>query len=117
MKAMILTAPGEASICDVPEPTRDHSKLLLKIELVGLCGTDLNSFRGKNPLITFPRIPGHEIAATVLDDCHARSRSVSCTIYRSRYRKSGRSAPGMLARWSDQPTASIKIMVNVGGHS
>ncbi|HEV2273188.1 MAG TPA: zinc-binding alcohol dehydrogenase family protein, partial [Acidobacteriaceae bacterium] len=28
---------------------------------------DLNSFRGKNPLISFPRIPGHEVAATVVD--------------------------------------------------
>ena len=42
-------------------------QLLLKVEMVGLCGTDLNSFRGRNPLITYPRILGHEIAATVLE--------------------------------------------------
>ena len=35
--------------------------------MVGLCGSDLNSYRGKNPLVEFPRIPGHEIAATVVD--------------------------------------------------
>jgi len=35
--------------------------------LVGLCGTDLNSFRGKNPLVTYPRVLGHEIAATVVE--------------------------------------------------
>jgi 2-desacetyl-2-hydroxyethyl bacteriochlorophyllide A dehydrogenase len=34
---------------------------------VGLCGSDLNSFRGKNPLVSYPRIPGHEIAGTVAD--------------------------------------------------
>jgi threonine dehydrogenase-like Zn-dependent dehydrogenase len=34
--------------------------------MVGLCGSDLNSYRGKNPMVRFPRIPGHEIAATVL---------------------------------------------------
>lgn len=67
MKAMVLTAPLKASIRDVPETPRDRNKLLLKVELVGLCGTDLNSFRGKNPLVTYPRIPGHEIAATVLE--------------------------------------------------
>ena len=33
--------------------------------MVGLCGSDLNTFRGKNPLVTYPRIPGHEISATV----------------------------------------------------
>jgi threonine dehydrogenase-like Zn-dependent dehydrogenase len=40
---------------------------LLKVQMVGLCGSDLNSFRGKNPLTTFPRIPGHEVAATVVE--------------------------------------------------
>lgn len=67
MRAMVLTGPGEASLQDIAEPPRDKTKLLLKVELVGLCGTDLNSFRGKNPLITFPRVPGHEIAATVAE--------------------------------------------------
>jgi threonine dehydrogenase-like Zn-dependent dehydrogenase len=30
-----------------------------------LCGTDLSTYLGKNPLVTYPRIPGHEIAATL----------------------------------------------------
>jgi len=34
--------------------------------MVGLCGSDLNSFRGLNPLVSFPRIPGHEVCATVM---------------------------------------------------
>jgi threonine dehydrogenase-like Zn-dependent dehydrogenase len=33
--------------------------------MVGMCGSDLNTFRGKNPLVSYPRILGHEIAATV----------------------------------------------------
>lgn len=35
--------------------------------MVGLCGSDLNSFRGLNPLVSFPRIPGHEVCATVVE--------------------------------------------------
>lgn len=38
---------------------------MLRVQRVGLCGSDLNSFRGKNPLVSYPRIPGHEIAATI----------------------------------------------------
>jgi 2-desacetyl-2-hydroxyethyl bacteriochlorophyllide A dehydrogenase len=34
--------------------------------MVGFCGSDLNSFRGLNPLVSFPRIPGHEVSATVV---------------------------------------------------
>jgi threonine dehydrogenase-like Zn-dependent dehydrogenase len=35
--------------------------------MIGLCGSDLNSYRGKNPMVSFPRIPGHEISATVVE--------------------------------------------------
>lgn len=39
----------------------------LKVLYVGLCGSDLNTFRGLNPLVELPRIPGHEIAAEVIE--------------------------------------------------
>jgi threonine dehydrogenase-like Zn-dependent dehydrogenase len=67
MNALTLTEAGHATITQVPEPTPAPGELLLKVEMVGLCGTDLNSFRGKNPLVTYPRVLGHEIAATVLE--------------------------------------------------
>ncbi len=38
---------------------------MMRIRRVGLCGTDLSTFLGKNPLVTYPRIPGHEVAATL----------------------------------------------------
>jgi threonine dehydrogenase-like Zn-dependent dehydrogenase len=34
--------------------------------MVGFCGSDLNSFRGLNPLVAFPRTPGHEVSATIV---------------------------------------------------
>ncbi len=67
MRALIIKQPGEASIESVPQPQLEHGKVLLRVRMVGLCGSDLNSFRGKNPMIQFPRIPGHEIAATVVE--------------------------------------------------
>ena len=68
MKALIIRQPGEASVEIVPEPVREEGDVLLRVRMIGLCGSDLNSFRGKNPLVRFPRIPGHEIAATVVED-------------------------------------------------
>ncbi len=67
MKALSLSGPGVARIVDIPDPLKQAGDLLLKIEMVGLCGTDLNSFRGRNPLVSYPRVLGHEIAATVLE--------------------------------------------------
>jgi threonine dehydrogenase-like Zn-dependent dehydrogenase len=67
VKALSLLDAGEARIVDIPEPREATPNLLLKIEMVGLCGSDLNSFRGRNPLVTYPRVLGHEIAATVVE--------------------------------------------------
>jgi threonine dehydrogenase-like Zn-dependent dehydrogenase len=66
MKAVIIKKPGEASLESIPEPAVSGENLLLKVRMIGLCGSDLNSFRGKNPMVTFPRIPGHEVAATIV---------------------------------------------------
>src|SRR5436190_3276499 len=67
MKALVLKRPGQASIEAVSDPVLTDGNLLLKVRMVGLCGSDLNSFRGLNPLVSFPRIPGHEVAATILE--------------------------------------------------
>ncbi|MCJ7543953.1 MAG: zinc-binding alcohol dehydrogenase family protein [Phycisphaerae bacterium] len=65
MKALVITAPRETEIRDVPRPTAAAGEALLRVRMVGLCGSDLNTYRGTNPMVTYPRIPGHEIAATV----------------------------------------------------
>jgi threonine dehydrogenase-like Zn-dependent dehydrogenase len=67
MKALIIKKPGEAVLESIAEPRPTSELLLLRVRMIGLCGSDLNSFRGKNPLVTFPRIPGHEVAATIVE--------------------------------------------------
>lgn len=47
----------------VPEPGR--GEVLLKINYAGFCGSDLNTFLGRNPMVSYPVIPGHEIGATI----------------------------------------------------
>lgn len=67
MKAIVLEAPGRAVVTDVEEPQAGEDEVLLQVRKIGLCGSDLNSYRGRNPLVSYPRIPGHEISATVVD--------------------------------------------------
>lgn len=66
MKAVVIKSPGFATIETVPDPVARNGEVLLKVQMVGFCGSDLNSFRGRNPLVSFPRIPGHEVSATVV---------------------------------------------------
>jgi 2-desacetyl-2-hydroxyethyl bacteriochlorophyllide A dehydrogenase len=68
MNAVVFEGPGSAHIAAVPEPQRvREDEVLLRVRKIGLCGSDLNSYRGRNPLVTFPRIPGHEIAANIVE--------------------------------------------------
>lgn len=70
----MLDRPGKAVVRTVSDPSAPGpADVLLKVRMVGLCGSDLRSYQGKNPLVTFPRIPGHEIAATVVESGHSRS--------------------------------------------
>ncbi|MDR3739817.1 MAG: zinc-binding alcohol dehydrogenase family protein [Terracidiphilus sp.] len=68
MKALVLEGPGQAVVRSIDRmPAVGPEEILLAVRWVGLCGSDLNSYRGRNPLVSFPRIPGHEIGATVAE--------------------------------------------------
>jgi 2-desacetyl-2-hydroxyethyl bacteriochlorophyllide A dehydrogenase len=67
MKALVMHAPGDIRLESIPDPSAKPGEALLRVRRVGLCGSDLNSYRGRNPLVTYPRIPGHEIAATIVE--------------------------------------------------
>lgn len=66
MKAFVLQEPGRACIKAVSDPVPRPGEILLQVRMVGFCGSDLNSFRGANPLVSYPRILGHEVSATVV---------------------------------------------------
>ncbi|MCF7854933.1 MAG: zinc-binding alcohol dehydrogenase family protein [Candidatus Pacebacteria bacterium] len=65
MKTFAITAPGETRLFEKSPPEPAPNDVLLRIHIVGCCGSDLNTFRGLNPMVTYPRVPGHEIAATI----------------------------------------------------
>ena len=65
MKALQITNPRQLEVIDLPKPSPAADEVLLRIQYVGFCGSDLNTFRGRNALALNPVIPGHEISATV----------------------------------------------------
>ena len=67
MKALQIIEPKNTRIIDIPKPAHGADDVLLEIRTIGMCGSDLSSFLGKNRLLEYPRIPGHEIAATIVD--------------------------------------------------
>jgi 2-desacetyl-2-hydroxyethyl bacteriochlorophyllide A dehydrogenase len=67
MKAFVIDNPGKFSFREVEKPSLKKGEILLRIRKIGYCGSDLNTWRGKNPLVRYPRIPGHEISAEIAE--------------------------------------------------
>ncbi|MDR0796821.1 MAG: zinc-binding alcohol dehydrogenase family protein [Tannerella sp.] len=67
MKAVRIIGTGKTEIVEIDKPVLKPGHVLLKVRYVGFCGSDLNTFRGLNPLVKLPVIPGHEIGAVVED--------------------------------------------------
>ncbi len=67
MKAIVINAPNDISIKEVSDPVRKGDGVLIKVRGMGICGSDIGAYKGINPLVTYPRIIGHEIAGEVLE--------------------------------------------------
>ena len=65
MKALQITDNHLLEVLELPAPQPAASEVLLRIKYVGFCGSDLNTYRGRNALALKPVIPGHEISAVI----------------------------------------------------
>ncbi len=67
MKSVCLKRPGEIVLADIPKTRRGSGEILLKVRSAGICGSDIGAYKGVNPLVSYPRIIGHEIAGEVVE--------------------------------------------------
>jgi len=65
MRALAIDAPGSARVVERARPVPGAGEALVRVKRAGLCGTDPSTFLGKNPLVTYPRVIGHEIAGII----------------------------------------------------
>ena len=65
MKAVQIVNPSEIKVVELEKPTVGAGEVLVRIKYVGFCGSDLNTFLGRNPMVKLPVIPGHEVGAVI----------------------------------------------------
>ena len=66
MKAIQITHNQELNVIDIEKPQAPgQGEVLLKLNYVGFCGSDINTFMGRNTMALNPVIPGHEVGATI----------------------------------------------------
>jgi 2-desacetyl-2-hydroxyethyl bacteriochlorophyllide A dehydrogenase len=66
MKAIICEQPGHFRYDERLIPTPAPGEALLRIRRIGICGTDIHAFGGRQPFFSYPRILGHELAAEIV---------------------------------------------------
>lgn len=67
MLQIILEKPGHFVASDAPEPVRATGEALVRVRRIGVCGTDLHAFAGRQPFFDYPRILGHELGVEIVD--------------------------------------------------
>lgn len=67
MKAIQITKPNEIKIIEKEMPKASEGEALLKVLYCGICGADVASYTGNQPFTTYPRIPGHEFSAQIVE--------------------------------------------------
>jgi L-iditol 2-dehydrogenase len=65
MKQAIMTSPGEIEFKDVSNPEPGDGEVLLRIQKIGVCGSDVHVWHGKHPYTSYPVVQGHEFSAIV----------------------------------------------------
>ena len=67
MKSMTIVSPFQVELRETEKPVPGKDEALLRPLYGGICGSDLNSYRGTNAYLTYPRIPGHELSAEIVE--------------------------------------------------
>lgn len=65
MKAVQITALRSMEVVEIDRPSPKEGEVLIKLDYVGFCGSDLNTWRGNNSMAKMPVIPGHEVGARI----------------------------------------------------
>ncbi len=67
MEAIVLTEPGRLDTAQRDEPGAPlPGEALVRVRRIGICGTDIHAFRGRQPFFSFPRVLGHELGVEVV---------------------------------------------------
>ncbi len=74
MKALVYIGPNSLVLRDEPEPTPESGEVLIKVDAVGICGSDMHAYHGHDARRPAPLILGHEAAGRIVGGPRAGER-------------------------------------------
>jgi threonine dehydrogenase-like Zn-dependent dehydrogenase len=66
MKALVYTGPNSVVFREEPEPVPEPGEVLVRVEAVGICGSDMHAYHGYDSRRPAPLILGHEAAGRIV---------------------------------------------------
>lgn len=66
MLQQVMTAPGEIMFRQIPVPKAGEGQILIRIRMIGICGSDIHVYHGKHPFTTYPVTQGHEVSGEIV---------------------------------------------------
>lgn len=67
MKALVYTGPNSMAFRDAPDPVAQAGEVIVKVEAVGICGSDMHAYHSHDSRRPAPLILGHEAAGRIVD--------------------------------------------------
>jgi 2-desacetyl-2-hydroxyethyl bacteriochlorophyllide A dehydrogenase len=77
MLEIVLKRPGQFVAGEAPSPRPAPGEALVRVRRIGVCGTDLHAFAGRQPFFEYPRILGHELGVEVIEVAPAEALSTT----------------------------------------
>lgn len=65
MLQQVMTAPGVIAFREVPTPKPQPGEVLVKIQKIGVCGSDIHVYHGEHPFTQYPITQGHEVSGEI----------------------------------------------------
>ncbi len=98
MLTIVCETPGTLRAQERPVPSPAAGEVLLRVRRVGVCGTDLHIFAGRQPYLRYPRVMGHELSAVVAAAPHGSRLAEGDMVYVMPYLSCGRGVACRLGR-------------------
>lgn len=65
MLQQVMTAPGVIEFREIPTPEAGPGQVLVKIQKIGICGSDIHVYHGEHPFTKYPITQGHEVSGEI----------------------------------------------------
>ena len=66
MIQQVMTAPGEIIFREIPVPSVEENQILVRIQMIGVCGSDIHVYHGEHPFTSYPVTQGHEVSGEIV---------------------------------------------------